>query len=212
MSGTATAWSPFRPLTTCGISLLLIALVLVITAAARPAFISFSGGGGVGAFELCLPLLGLPVCFGLKPNTECSPDLPGTVTGSLAGCDLFNSFRGVLVGGIVLLGFCNVAAVFVTLTGRSRSRLWQGLNIAVGVVSTACIATSLFCFVGWWEKFGSDGINVPGSSYASSFYLVIATIIAVITGVALFTVGSRREGPASASSPQNSDIRHYQMM
>jgi len=208
------ACSPFRPLTNVGLILTSVGLLFLIIAVARPFFIVQTIGAlgitiaenDMGAFQVCQSS-----ASGLTPsnNNGCHHvDQDCNVEDSndgLEGCTTFNTFRGLLVMGILFIFFYIIASTFVLFSLRTSVRLWRMITLVLGIIALACIGISIFSLVGYKNDYVPSG-EVPGGSFSTTYGYSFAL---ECVGVALFTIGlfmwffgTGREGLESAAPGQ----------
>jgi len=180
------ACSPFRPLTSIGLILLVVSLVFLLVAVIRPYFLTLDIGH-LGSFETCDSS---DNCRNIA--ADCSIE---NANGDLPGCTTYNTFRGLLILAIIVSGVQTILATFVLFTLRTTLRVWKIILLILGVVSLASLGISFFSLVGWRNN---NPIGDQKFDFGSSFALEVVGTVLLLIGTIFFFFGARREGLTDA--------------
>jgi len=180
------ACSPFRPFSSLGLSLTVIAIVLLAASIGRPNFIVIDDSGvkeTVGAFQYCVQAPGVDECGNI--NTDCEI---ADYNKPLDNCTAFNTFRGLMVMGIIVGAVYIILSSVLFFTLRTGIRIWRIISFVLGVGAVGCLGVSIFTVIGY----KSDDIP-SNAEWDASFPLEITGAALMLVGVIAFFIGSIRE-------------------
>ena len=201
--------SPATPYLYGGTFLFLLALIFLISATAVPRFSSttatstteyssITATAHIGAFQLCLEVIGVSACIPVDGSCSFTPTFAGqqSATGlALPYCGTFNAFRGFLVTALILTGFALLGALAHSYQQSPNPNIGHFTFVAA-LLAIVGLAISLVCWVSWGTAAQSSSFLGPDSttssvttSHGPSFYLLISALVATILGLAAFLYG-----------------------
>jgi len=191
------ACSPFRPFSTLGLSLTVISIALLAASIGRPNFMQnniLDVKETLGAFQICAQAPDLDYCANI--NTDCEVTV-NDITKPLDNCTAFNTFRGLMVMGIIVGAVYIILSSVLFFTLRTGIRIWRIISFVLGVAAVGCLGVSIFTVIGY----KSDD-SPSTAEWDASFPLEITGAALMLVGVIAFFIGSLRESvpPSSAAA------------
>jgi len=200
-----TACSPLRPITSGGLFLVVVGIILLSAALGLPEFLvatdapegsSFT----LGAFQIKLTGGGMSLSSNIDKDCDIELSSDPSVTTSLDNCTAFNTFRGLLVMGTTIGFVYMLLSLFVLFTLRTSSRIWRLITLVLGCSAVGCFGVSMFSIIGWKNDDSSSFVFLLNNDYGASFKLQVSGGVLFFIGVIGFFIGNLREGREAAQT------------